>query len=337
MSILVTERWSPPKLTFGANGIRANRIFDVTGVSTETAAIAAVVAFDPTTTYNATHPLSTLMYVDGQDTACPGFNVWEVTIGYSSTPAGRHPDPTSPLAEPYRYSFQWGTRTDGCDSDTFGNPIINTAGEPFATDPPADFMDGFLNVERNEPFYNVFQALQFTNAVNNSNVTFGGTYSLLQGQACCRSIVPVSTITRASVYVTVRYTIELRPGLIRDSDGYYDAFKLRILNVGRRGWFNNSGTPKKGPIVQTLSGQPPQNVGEDVLLNASGVAFDTAYVIGTGGAGGAATAGFITSPTLMPTGSIVETTRDIAGTPIVSYVKYFPKGIQLRDLGILGL
>lgn len=337
MPILVTERWSPPKASFGKDGIRANRVFDVTGVTTLTAAVAAVVSFDASTVYNAQHPLSTWMYVDNQDPELAGFNVYKVTISYSSTPAGRHIDPTNPLNEPYRYSFEWGTRTDGCDSDTFGNAIVNTAGGHFATDPPADFLDGFLTVERNEPFYNVLQALQYTNAVNNAGVTFGIAWTLLQGQACCRRIVPTSVITRASLFVTVKYTIELRTGLRQDSDGYWDAFKLRILDAGRRGWWSNSGTKTNGPIVETSSSGQPVSVSEDVLFNGAGVPLLGNYVIGTGVAGGNSTASAVSSPTVIANGAVVERVNDSTGAAVSYWVKYFPKGIQLRDLSTLGL
>ena len=338
MAIVVTEKWSERSLGKAAGGWRGGRGFDVTGVTTEAAAIAAVVSFDGYTAFNHVHPQSAWLYVDSQHGAEVGFNFWHVAVTYASNPAGRHADPSSPLTEPYRYSFDWGSTTEGCDRDTYGNPIQNTAREAFSDLVPTDVLNGWLFVERNEPYYDALQAVALSNAVNNANVTFFSSWLLYQGQACCRRIVPTTPITSAAVYVTVKYAIELRRGFKLDSDGYWDGFKVRILNAGRRGFWNNttSGLITSGPIIEVINGAV-QNVGFDVRLDATGKPMEPNYQIGTLAAPGyAAPVARPTSPA-WPSTTIVERSNDPAGTAQAYFVKQFPESIVLKDLSALGL
>lgn len=330
MSAVVTERWSERNVSFTTGTYRANRIFDVTGVTTQRDAIVAVVAYDTSTAYNATHPQSTYMYVDGQIGDPAGFNVWKVTISYSSNPAGRHFDPGNPLAEPVKYRFDWGTITEGFDRDAFGNIIQNTALQSFANAAPADVLNGWLICQRNEPFYNAQQAVAFSNAVNNTTVSFGPghQWTLFKGQACCRRILPITPITASSVYVTVEYQIELRGGFKQDPDGYYDGFKLRIENVGTQGWWNNGGTKTRGPIIELIKGEV-QNVSFPVRLDDVGKPMLSNYLIGKAATPGYATP--VAAPNNLPSTTTIESTGD------AYFIKQFPACLKLLDLGTLGL
>ena len=187
MSILVTEKWSGPKLTISSSAYRAARVFDVTGVLTQSQAVAAVAAFDPSTAYNAKHPNSIWMYVDSQDAVNTGLAFWTVTITYSSTPAGRHVDPGNPLNEPIQYAFQWSLTTQGTDRDYFGNVIQNSAGQSFSSLTPTDVLNGTMIAVRNEPFYDAYKAVTYSNAINSAPVSFGpaGVWNLDKGQARC--------------------------------------------------------------------------------------------------------------------------------------------------------
>jgi hypothetical protein len=335
MAIMVTENWSEKKLYPASGGWRGSRGFIVTGVTTEAAAVAAVVSFDARTAFNAQHPQSSLLYVDGQPCDRVGFGHYHVGINYSSNPAGRHVDPANPLTEPYRYYFDWGSTTEGCDRDTYGNPIQNTAREAFSDLIPTDVLNGWMFVERNEPYYDAIQAVNFANAVNNADVTFFSSWLLHKGQACCRRIVPTTPITSAAVYVTVKYAIELRRGFKLDSDGYYDGFKVRILNAGRRGFWNNtSGTAISGPIIEWLNGAA-QNVGQDVRLDNVGKPMESNYEINTTVWPFHAAA--VACPVALPATTVIEKSADPSGAAIAYFVKQFPETVTLKDLSTLGL
>ena len=145
--------------------------------------------------------------------------------------------------------------------------------------------------------------------------------------------MPTTPITRATPYVRVKYSIELRGGLALDDDGYYDGFKARILNTGSRGWWNDSGTKTRGPIVQVVH-DTLENVG-DVLLDYAGrpMNYLNGYMIGTGP--GSATA--VASPVDLPATTTLELTKDVNQQPIAYFLKLFPRGMKLADLNVLGL
>jgi hypothetical protein len=333
MSVLVTERWSPPKLAYTSGGYRAQRVFDVTGVATQDSAIGAVVAHDATTAYNAKHPLSQWMYVDGQSCDMGGFTVAVVTISYASNPAGRHVDPGNPLTEPARYHFTWGTISTNADTDASGNPAMNTAGEPFSEPLPAEIVNGFLTVERNEPFYDATTAVDYQNAVNIAPVSFNnGAYGLLKGQACLRNSTAVTPITSAATFATIRYVIELRGGKTLDSDGFWDGFKVRALNQGRRAYWDDAGTKRIGNIM-TLSQGTYTEVSSDVRLDPVGRPIRDEYKV----AARSGVAAAVASPIALPTSAVLEATRDGNGNIVAYFCKYFPRGIQIRDLNTLGL
>ncbi len=324
MAILVTERWSGPKIQYGTT-LRAPREFDVSGVYDGASARAAVGIAK-----NTPHPLSTWMYAESIDPSPQAPGYWHVLVTYSSNPAGRHIDPENPLSEPIRYRFEWGNTTEGCDRDAFGNVIQNTAGQSFSGAAPTDVLNGYLIAERNEPFYDAISAVAYSNAVNNATVSFGpgGIWRLKKGQACSRRAISLTPITSATPFVTVQYTIEFRGGFKLDTDGYYDGFKIRIENEGTTGFYDDSGTATRGPIVEVINGQI-QNVSSPVRLDNTGIPIEASYKIGKLTSPGYADP--IANPTALPATTIVENAGD------AYFVKVFPQTVKLLDLSALGL
>jgi hypothetical protein len=259
--------------------------------------------------------------------------MWQVTIGYASSPAGRHFDPGHPLTEPIKYRFQWANTTEGCDRTNTGAIIQNAAGQSFSSLTPTDILNGWLIATRNEPFYDVARAVSYSNAVNNTALTIGplGAWNLDSGQACCRRITCESDITTDAPYAVIQYAIELRGGFKKDADGNWDGFKTRIENDGTTGFYAGGGF---GPLVEVINGSI-QNVSFPLRLDDKGFPLKAAtslsgpgYFVGTKALPGFALPVNNPSP---PTGLIYENAGD------AYFVKCFPQTITLKDLNALGL
>jgi hypothetical protein len=97
----------------------------------------------------------------------------------------------------------------------------------------------------------------------------------------CKSIQPLAEASRLSVYTPVEYTFQLKAPYAKaiDADGLWDSFKLRILNQGIRGYWDNSGTPTLGNICTTDSSGNFVPVTTDVRLNRTGIPMDSTLTI----------------------------------------------------------
>lgn len=332
MPPLVTEMWSPPKYDKNTSAYRAQRVFNVTGAASMDIAISLVNAEDPTTVYNAKHPLSPWMYVDGQSVDMAGFAYPRVTISYSSSPAGRHFDPGNALNEPIKYMPDWELETEGCVRDSFGNAIQNSAGQSFSTDPPTNVLNGTILINRYEAYYNMQMAVAYANAVCSAPFTFGpgGIWTVDKGQAQLKIVKCLSEITTASPYALVQYQIKVKQGFVKDSDGYWDAFKLRILNEGTIGWHVPASGQKaaQAAIVESINNQW-QNVSYPIRLKADGTPMQATYMIAH--AGNVMPDPPVANPNTQPTTTIYEATADAV------FVKVFPETVKLLDLNMLGL
>lgn len=327
MPTVVTERWSPQVVSFMGGSYTANRIFDVTGAATETAAFAAVAAFDPSTVLNAQHPQNAYMYSRGPTSERPGFNMYAVKVQYQSTPAGRFENPGSPLLEPVIYRWNQLCQTEATDRDNANELLVNMAGEPFSQPYPTDVISIRVVAVRNEAAFDAATALQFGNSVNNANVSYnGGQWNVEKGQSKVIAVEPISEITSAAPFVKVQYTIDLKGGYFLDTDGFWDGFKLRILNQGRRGWWDDGGTPRRGNIVAISSDGSPQRVDTDVLLDATGKPIQPEFQISP--ANGDPPVAPIANPS--PPSAVIETTS--AG---VVFIKAWPQSVKLKDHTLL--
>ena len=102
----VTERWSPQMIGYVTGRYTAKREFDVTGAADGNTAIAMVYAFDSTTPISQPCPYNSWLYSTGPVATRPSLNVWLVTVGYASDPAGYFDDPGNPLSMPVHYRWE---------------------------------------------------------------------------------------------------------------------------------------------------------------------------------------------------------------------------------------
>lgn len=263
----VTRQWSSEEL---APGESAAYVFEVLGAATAREAIGA----NGVPGRGSWHPEDRLLIAkqpnaqrkspNGADGA-GGY--WHVRVAYvlAESDEGKENENEDPLAKPATYRWRLGLQGEQFDRDIEGNPIVNSAREPFSTPPTADVMTLTLTVERNERAFNLNKAFFFHNAVNSDVWVVPGTggQTVQPGQARCLSIQPTSEYSRESAYVPIAYEIEFQA----------DGFDIRILNQGPRAATGNA----NGASRILDSSQEP--VTTDVLLNARGQPLKEGYTV----------------------------------------------------------
>jgi len=284
MAAYYTEDWSKRKLVKAASGWTADREFQVIQADTETDALAATLVSVGTVlpVMNDAHPASTFLLVDSVSVdQAVGFKFWTVKVHYSIPKDGQaHDGPgaqDNPLLEPPRIRWEFGASSEPIDRDINGNPIVNSAGDPFQQPVTRDFTTIFLVYTRNEPFFNVNTAITYSNKTNSGSIIIAGAGQVAAGQMMCKSIAPASDYSATAQFVPVSYRFELRA----------DGFKARMLDQGLRAWYTNPTTSdvelaplvtrKLQPITQPVrfdgTGEPiaatAQYVGDGVNYNAT--------------------------------------------------------------------
>jgi hypothetical protein len=332
---LVTKRWSGRGLTKSGGGWSHPIVYDVTDVTTEDDAIQAVEDAYPETAHNHESPYDDNMYCESRRGESTGFNFWTVTVTYTSTPAGRHFDHGSPLNEPTVWRVVPAVEQGTSSVDALGKEVLNTSGQAFSSDPPAFNTFVTLIGQRIEPYFDLQKALQYTNAINDTPLTFDNNWTLEKGQMCCRFINLVSTVTGHEKYVVVEYIVELREGFTLDSDGYRDGFKIRILNEGTQGFYPDGEDRPAGPLCHLrVDPQTKQNVPEKVsypvLLDQQGRPVSEGI--------------YVMCPKEVdergytdPVGNNDIYAGVIEATDYAYYIKIFPSGYKFKNLADLGL
>jgi hypothetical protein len=171
-----------------------------------------------------------------------------------------------------------GNFTAPVDVDANGIPILNSAGDPFDRPPEGTFYTTFIEVRRNQPFYDLAIAVQYAGKINSDNVTIPGVGTLLPGQMLCHGIEPTSEYSNGDPYVNVATKLELAAGVEQDGDKLWDGFKYRILDAGYNGWYDDSGTLKPGPFWTTTPVAGPSS--SPVLLDGTGKPRNANFKIG---------------------------------------------------------
>ncbi len=260
-----TEIWSLRSLSPGS---AATRAWHVAYATSDIDAINAVAIIG--TIVGARHPSDPNLAIrtGGITAESPGFSLWIVKAQYS---IGSYDSPPDKTQERPRYQWDQGYASEPTDVDVDGNTIINTAGDPI--DSYTDFGTLFLTVTRWQTGYNVSQAVQYQNTVNNDTVqTPLSQGTLAPGQLKCLTIKPTQDYDASATIIQVAYSFEARKGHVQDSDGLWDGFKHRIRNEGRRGWYDDGNGPKAGEIFDGRGLQ----VSTDVLLDKQGKPYLTA-------------------------------------------------------------
>lgn len=247
-----TERWADRQLTKTKDGWTAVRAWDVIDCDDEFQAVSVVGVVR-----GQGHPLSSAMTCKQIDSTAVSPTFYSVRATYSSQTDG---DTGGGGAESAA-TIHWETVTNSepVDRDADGNPITNSALDPF--DPPLtrDFNDKVLVVTRAEPFYDPIAKGVWENTVNNGPVTFMGIAFPAESLRCL-SIQPGREYSDADTSVLVEYRFLYRR----------DLQKARVLDQGFGAWFTSNNTQTKGELY---TGQGTQ-VTKPKLLNGKGKPLD---------------------------------------------------------------
>lgn len=262
------------------SGWRQTLVWTADQVATESAAYTAVNSYVVNTegvsggiAIKATHPDTSYMQVVSTSTKelAPA-NYFAVEVTYE-TPAFQGTTGGNPFESPASYSWAQITETENVEEDVNGNPIVNSAGDPF--DQPPTITDRYwqLTVTRNEPYFNLAQAVTYQNKVNSDTVYLQGVGAgkLTAGQVMCVSILPVGDYDLDDNFVSIAYTFWIRES----------GFQLRRLDIGYRQWLN--GEDKSKPLTD----ENGNDITVPVPLNGEGIQYTDTANTGTGTPAGA--------------------------------------------------
>jgi len=113
------------------------------------------------------HPNDSWLRVDSVEGRARGLLLFDVSVRYARRQRGTDPEAQTPFDEPPEVEWSWDVSTEAIDIDAQdGEPILNTAGEPF--DPPItrEVADLVLTITRAEPTYDPNKAMKFKNVLN---------------------------------------------------------------------------------------------------------------------------------------------------------------------------
>lgn len=306
MPVEVSERWHDETLHKDADSQQwtAVRAFDVVGVlSTELAGQASGPPYGGVPRIGERHPRTPSLAARKVDPVRAGFGLYKVTVNYS---IGTFSGEEDPLKQPPKLKWDIGSESLPVDHDPDGNPILNSALDAF--DPPQsrEFTTIFLTVTRNEPYFDLTKALNFSNRVNSSAFNIKGAGIVAPGQILCRSIKPNSEYIEGVRFVPICYEFELRPGKMADSDGMWDGFKYRLLDQGVRAFYDDKNKGRIYDADQRLA-FPQVATTSDIRLDGMGGIYKVALFSGPFVLSNGSASASVSQPG-PPKGAIIETT-----------------------------
>lgn len=113
----------------------------------------------------------------------------------------------NPFAKPVEVSVDWVARTRFTNTDRFGNPIVNSAGDLFPEPIEVEEYLPIISISRNEPDYPLGEVFQYANAVNSSATTNFAAGTL-------KAIPPRATLQHSpnsGVYWNINYKFQINP------------------------------------------------------------------------------------------------------------------------------
>ena len=180
-------------------------------------------------------------------------------------PADRHAEPIDRLPD---YTLTASNYTEAATEDADGNPVLNSAEDPFLPPPEIVRRQYVFTVEVNYTAKALAAVLNRQDCVNNNAFTIWG-YAIAVGEAKQTAFTMKKMFERGTYY-RYSHTILWRPGRNHIT---------RMLNQGRRAYFDvpvagGIGTVKtKLDVFDKITGSP---VSSPVLLNSNG------YVLASG-------------------------------------------------------
>jgi len=212
-------------------------------------------------------PLDSRYFVQSINHRIRGPHFAEIAISYKLGKGSGEQEEEDPLNNPVRYRVRNGITSEATDADVNGNPLLNSAGDPFSGTVQTNISAIFIDAIRNESAYNFPQAIAYTNKVNADVFSLAG-YPIQPGEAYCLGIHPESDFKLDDTYVTVVYSFEIRDRLALNNGDRVTAFIHRLLDQGRRGWAYATGD---GANIQDIyskngDGTDPTQVSSDIRL-----------------------------------------------------------------------
>ncbi len=265
-AVEATEMWS---LRSYAKGKAATRAWTVVFATTATDAMNAPNVAHVGERFPEDPQLS--IPQGGVEAESPGFNFWIVKASYVLGSFDGNNDNT--LKRP-RYRWEQGNISEAVDVDAEARPLVNSTGDPFGGVYGDDAVF-YLTVTRWEPRYDLAKAATYQNACNLDNINPLGVGALEPGQMKCLAIIPTEDYDASEISIKIAYRFEIRKGRTKDADNKWDAFKHRLIDEGRRSYYQADSGLKIGEIVYQ-DGREPSG---PVLLNGSGQPLKPGYKV----------------------------------------------------------
>ena len=263
MTATVTESYDA-QLSPGQSAIRR---FLVSGADSAVAALGAT----GVPAQGDAHPEDpSILCVATPTTVHAGPGRYEITAEYgTNTLQG-----VDPVGAPPRVRVSERLEEVPIDTDINGNPIVNSAGQPFGSAPTGQRVSLEVSVTVTLPAFSFALATLFAGATNSDTLSIGGSTVAQPFEAVCVSISPTSPVPLNATSVQVEYRFLVTPG----KDNRY----ARIADLGTLGIANDDGTDLAEPIYTVGGdGEVPKQVDTEVPLNGTGQPFDpTKYQVG---------------------------------------------------------
>lgn len=337
-----SERWTQPNYRKGADAWTARRVLQVFDVGSPDEALSTIenwvsIRGDEPVKHNSKYPYNELLLCNDRAPQATGLRSYDVTCSYSTTPMGVFPNPGTPLLDPTYWQWEDCATTEAVDRDAYGNPIVNSAGNPFplgAAQRRINFLTFYAR--RNEPAYNPQTWLTYGNRVNSRQMRILN-WTVEPGQVLLASYKQLAETTTHSLFVPVRYTFQLMgPAPTTTSadasDGLWDSFKYRVLDQGFNGWYNASGGPRRGKIVYArVDGGKGEQPPTETLLDGEGRPIDDTYNISPGPGIGFPDVGAVVNPAGLPDDVQIEPAAD--GRAVFLKYTLYP-GVDFMELGL---
>lgn len=267
-----TERWKERKFgrsidDKGVLSFTAERVWDVDGVTNERDAVDAV----PDAAIGAGHDTIADLTVSSHDGVEERKGLWAVRARYTGT-ALEGDDGGSGGEPTVTFSWEDGTDSFQTDTDIFGNPLVNSALDPFEGGAQRQVSTGFYTVTINQPFFDAKEAAQYRGKVfDDELVTPFGTFAPLESR--CISILPTQPVFPKQTIIKVAFRIEIRlKSEWPEMPGTMSPWDLPFVDQGEHGWGDDD---KAHNIVAPVY---PFDT-KSARLNGKGIPFDSGDAI----------------------------------------------------------
>lgn len=229
MPATITEKYTARTLSKKDDGSwTATRTFQIIGATTETDCETAMQAAG--IDIGSVHDQNQYLSIDSISYRKQSIGYFEAVCNYI-IPDGTAQKNVNPLLQPPIIHFGTGQITEDTDHDINGNTLINSCGDTFTL--PRTIYYKTMSVTRNEPYYDIYSAFNYENAINSDAFTINS-LAFSVGTIKCISILPSREFTLTDTYVPVRYDFELFVG--PDVVTMTDPYQWRVIDEGDKGW-----------------------------------------------------------------------------------------------------